>query len=282
MSRQRENCDGTVCGRGARARYGEGEGGGREGLRERVEGASVLTDALHRGEGTEKHLQFEEDLRHRLEGGLGSVDGEVHEGIGKLHAHNVVVDRNRIHLQCSDIHILINTRFSKRIDQSLRDTRNDPQMERTHTLLVKSIAHNDRFLLQTLNGLHNEVNRLLTRVANVDDGAGVRLQEIRRQFCERHHIVLLRRIQTQENRPTLKMEAPSRARLMDLLSDISRTIHFDPLIYPITCSDTRTSFRRTAMSSFITVLSRPISIEFPLITDDLDIVGSVRTKWKCF
>ena len=78
------------------------------------------------------------------------------------------------------------------------------------------------------------------------------------------------------------MEAPSRARLMDLLSDISRTIHFDPLIYAITRLDNHTSLSRTAMSSFITVLSRPISIEFPLITDDLDIGSGVGTKWKCF
>ena len=80
----------------------------------------------------------------------------------------------------------------------------------------------------------------------------------------------------------MKMEAPSRARLMDLLSDISRTIHFDPLIYLVTYSDICTSLSRTATSSFITVLSRPISIVFPLITDDLDIGRGVRTKWKCF
>ena len=155
-------------------------------------------------------------------------------------------------------------------------------MECARALVIKRIAHPHRFLLQTLNRLHHEVNRLFIRLTNIDDSVGICLKEIRCQFCERHHIVLLQSIKPQEQRPTLKMEAPSRARLMDLLSDISRTIHFEPLIYPVTWSDKRTSCRRRVMSSFITVLSSPISIAFPLITDDLDIARSVRSKWKCF
>ena len=126
MSRQREKCDGSVCGTAGGDRYGEGERGRGEGLRERVEGARVLTDALHRREGTEENLQLEEDLRHRLEDRLGAVDGEVQEGIGKLHAHKVVVDRNGVHLQRANVHILVDPRFLQGVDQSLRDTWNDP------------------------------------------------------------------------------------------------------------------------------------------------------------
>ena len=79
------------------------------------------------------------------------------------------------------------------------------------------------------------------------------------------------------------MEAPSRARLIHLLSVISNTTHFVPSIYNHHYQDqSATLSRKDANSSLITERRMLRSIEFPLIKEFLDmcrVINCVFPKW---